>query len=41
MLLALLAVVPVTFDRVRELEASRGERMEIAGTEMMELARRF
>jgi diguanylate cyclase (GGDEF)-like protein len=40
MLLALLAVVPLTLDRVRVLEASRSERIEIAATEMMELARR-
>src|SRR3954447_5726503 len=39
-LLALLAVVPLTLDRVRVLEASRSERMEMAATEMMELARR-
>jgi diguanylate cyclase (GGDEF)-like protein len=39
-LLALLAVVPLTLDRVRVLEASRSERLEIAATEMMELARR-
>jgi diguanylate cyclase (GGDEF)-like protein len=40
MLLALLAVVPLTLDRVRVLEASRSERIELAATEMMELARR-
>jgi diguanylate cyclase (GGDEF)-like protein len=40
MLLALLAVVPLTLDRVRVLEASRSERIEMAATEMMELARR-
>jgi diguanylate cyclase (GGDEF)-like protein len=40
MLLALLAVVPLTLDRVRVLEASRSERTEIAASEMMELARR-
>jgi diguanylate cyclase (GGDEF)-like protein len=39
-LLALLAVVPLTLDRVRMLEASRSERIEIAAAEMMELARR-
>jgi diguanylate cyclase (GGDEF)-like protein len=40
MLLALLAVVPLTLDRVRVLEASRTERIEIATNEMMELASR-
>jgi diguanylate cyclase (GGDEF)-like protein len=40
MLLALLAVVPLTLDRVRVLEASRTERIELAANEMMELARR-
>ena len=40
MLLALLAVVPMTLDRVRVLEATRTERIELASNEMMELARR-
>jgi diguanylate cyclase (GGDEF)-like protein len=40
MLLALLAVVPLMLDRVRILEASRAERIEIASTEAMGLARR-
>ena len=40
MLLALLAVVPLTLDRVRVLEAGRSERIQLAATEMMELARR-
>jgi diguanylate cyclase (GGDEF)-like protein len=40
MLLALLAVVPLTLDRVRVLEATRSERIEIAAAEMIELARR-
>ena len=40
MLLALLAVVPLTLDRVRTLEASRTERIEQASGKMMELARR-
>lgn len=39
-LLALLAVVPLMLDRVRVLEAGRGERIEIASAEVMELARR-
>ncbi len=40
MLLALLAVGPLMFDRVRVLEASRSERIEAASSEVMELARR-
>jgi len=40
MLLALLAVVPLTLDRVRVLKISRSERIERAAAEMMELARR-
>jgi diguanylate cyclase (GGDEF)-like protein len=40
MLLALLAVVPLTLDRVRVLQATRTERIEIAAAEMTELARR-
>ncbi len=40
MLLALLAVVPLMVDRVRVLEASRSERIEMASAEAMELARR-
>ncbi len=40
MLLALLAVVPLMLDRVRILEAGRAERIEIASSEAMELARR-
>src|SRR5262249_34461136 len=40
MLLALLAVVPLTLDRMRLLEASRTERTEMAGNEARELARR-
>jgi diguanylate cyclase (GGDEF)-like protein len=40
MLLALLAVVPLTLDRVRLLENSRTERLEIARTEVLSLARR-
>jgi diguanylate cyclase (GGDEF)-like protein len=39
-LLALLAVVPLMLDRVRVLETSRAERIEIASAEVMELARR-
>jgi len=39
MLLALLAVAPLMFDRVRVLEASRSERIEIASSEVMDLAR--
>src|SRR5947199_332928 len=38
--LALLAVVPLMLDRVRLLEASRSERIEMAATEALELARR-
>jgi hypothetical protein len=37
MLLALLAVVPLTLDRVRVLEAGRSERIDRAAAEMMEL----
>ncbi|HET7678599.1 MAG TPA: sensor domain-containing diguanylate cyclase [Xanthobacteraceae bacterium] len=40
MLLALLAVVPLTLDRVRVLETSRSERLGRAAAETMELARR-
>jgi len=40
MLLALLAVVPLTLDRVRLLEASRAERTEMATNEALELAKR-
>jgi diguanylate cyclase (GGDEF)-like protein len=40
MLLALLAVVPLTLDRVRLLEASRAERIEMAASEAMDLAKR-
>jgi diguanylate cyclase (GGDEF)-like protein len=40
MLLALLAVVPLTLDRVRLLEASRAERTEMAASEALELANR-
>lgn len=40
MLLARLAVVPLTLDRVRVLEAGRSERIDRAAAEMMELARR-
>ncbi len=40
MLLALLAVVPLTLDRVRLLEASRTERTEMAANEALELAKR-
>ena len=40
MLLALLAVVPLTLDRVRLLEASRTERIEMAANEALELAKR-
>jgi len=40
MLLALLAVVPLTFDRVRLLEASRTERTEMAANEALDLAKR-
>jgi diguanylate cyclase (GGDEF)-like protein len=40
MLLALLAVVPLMLDRVRVLEASRSERIELAAAEVMEFARR-
>jgi diguanylate cyclase (GGDEF)-like protein len=40
MLLALLAVVPLTLDRVRQLENSRVERLEIAHNEVISLTRR-
>src|SRR5690348_15483710 len=40
MLLALLAVVPLTLDRVRLLEQSRTERTEMAANEALELAKR-
>src|SRR3954454_7237032 len=40
MLLALLAVVPLTLDRVRLLEASRTERTEMAANEALELGKR-
>jgi diguanylate cyclase (GGDEF)-like protein len=39
-ILALLAVVPLMLDRVRLLEASRTERIEAAGAEVLDLARR-
>ena len=39
-ILALLAVVPLMLDRVRLLEASRAERIEVAASEALELARR-
>ena len=39
MLLALLAVVPLTFDRVRLLEAGRTERIEMTSKDMLDLAR--
>jgi len=40
MLLALLALVPLTIDRVRLLEASRAERLDVASGEAIELAKR-
>jgi diguanylate cyclase (GGDEF)-like protein len=40
MLLALLAVVPLTLDRVRLLEASRSERVDMASAEALDLAKR-
>jgi len=40
MLLALLAVVPLTLDRVRLLEQSRAERTEMAANEALDLAKR-
>ena len=40
MLLALLAVVPLTLDRVRLLESSRTERLDMAAAEALELAKR-
>jgi diguanylate cyclase (GGDEF)-like protein len=40
MLLALLAVVPLTLDRVRLLEGSRTERTELAASEAIDLAKR-
>jgi diguanylate cyclase (GGDEF)-like protein len=39
-ILALLAVVPLMLDRVRLMEASRGERIEVAAREVLDLARR-
>ena len=39
-ILALLAVVPLMFDRVRLLEQTRLERIEDAATDALELARR-
>jgi diguanylate cyclase (GGDEF)-like protein len=39
-LLAMLAVVPLLFDRVRMLEVRRAERTEIAASEALDLARR-
>ena len=38
--IALLAAVPLMLDRVRLLESSRIERIEIAGAEALDLARR-
>jgi diguanylate cyclase (GGDEF)-like protein len=40
MLLALLAVVPLTLDRVRLLEASRTERTEMTSKDVLDLAKR-
>jgi diguanylate cyclase (GGDEF)-like protein len=40
MLLALLAVVPLTLDRVRLLESSRTERIDLAASEALDLAKR-
>jgi diguanylate cyclase (GGDEF)-like protein len=40
MLLALLAVVPLTLDRVRLLEASRTEHIDMAAAEALDLAKR-
>src|SRR5215467_7854235 len=40
MLLALLALVPLSLDRVRLLEASRSERLETAASEAVDLAKR-
>jgi hypothetical protein len=40
MVLALLAVVPLTLDRVRLLENSRTERTEMAASEAIDLAKR-
>jgi diguanylate cyclase (GGDEF)-like protein len=40
MLLALLAVVPLTLDRVRLLEASRTERIEMTSKDVLDLAKR-
>ncbi len=40
MLLALLAVVPLTLDRVRLLESSRTERIDMAAAEALDLAKR-
>jgi diguanylate cyclase (GGDEF)-like protein len=39
-ILALLAVVPLMLDRVRLMEASRGERIDMAAREVLHLARR-
>ncbi len=39
-ILALLAVVPLMLDRVRLMEASRTERIEVAAAEVVDLARR-
>jgi diguanylate cyclase (GGDEF)-like protein len=39
-ILALLAVVPLMFDRVRLLEQTRAERIDDAATEVLEMARR-
>ena len=39
-LLAMLAVVPLLFDRVRMLEVRRADRVEIAAGEAMDLAAR-
>ena len=39
-ILALLAVVPLMFDRVRLMEASRAERIDHAATEVLDLAKR-
>src|SRR5262249_57970137 len=40
MLLALLAIVPLTLDRVRLLEATRTERIDLAAGEALDLTRR-
>jgi diguanylate cyclase (GGDEF)-like protein len=39
-ILALLAVVPLMFDRVRLMQASRGERISVAAREVLDLAKR-